>query len=333
MSRGRRLPAWLLLAAGTVGAATLSVAATAAAASAASTGESSESEPAAPLTLTVSQREAVGIRVEQPLPLKSAPQIEAFGTVLDPVSLVADLGRLESTRAAATAAGAEAARLERLYHDEAQASLKAWQSAQSQAVEAEAQATAAAVSFRLQWGPLASWSAARRQGLLVALSAGTQALLRAEVPGSHVSGAVGPRALLDIDGVNVSAQVLGTLPRAAPQSQSTGWLLEIGAAPAGLGPGARVAVRLQAPAIAGLMVPAAALLYAEHGTYVYRQLPEGEPGAFHYESVAVKPLVRVGDAWLVQGLSHGDQVVVRGAGVLWSLQGIAGFSAAEEDHD
>lgn len=62
-------------------------------------------------------------------------------------------------------------------------------------------------------------------------------------------------------------------------------------------------------------------------------MPAAQPGAFHYESVAVKPLVRVGAAWLVQGLAHGDEVVVQGAGVLWSLQGIAGFSAAEEEHD
>ncbi|MGA7824108.1 MAG: hypothetical protein WCA14_07940, partial [Steroidobacteraceae bacterium] len=98
-------------------------------------------------------------------------------------------------------------------------------------------------------------------------------------------------------------------------------------------PGARVAVRLQAPAVAGLLVPAAALVYAQDGTYLYRQRAAGESGAFHYEAVAVKPLARVGDAWLVQGVAHGDEVVVRGAGVLWSLQGIASFSAAEEDHD
>ena len=36
----------------------------------------------APLSLTVSQQQAVGIRIEQPLPLRSAPPIEAYGTVL-----------------------------------------------------------------------------------------------------------------------------------------------------------------------------------------------------------------------------------------------------------
>jgi hypothetical protein len=43
--------------------------------------------------------------------------------------------------------------------------------------------------------------------------------------------------------------------------------------------------------------------------------------------------VRVGDGWLVSGLGGGDSVVVQGAGVLWSLEGISTFSAAEEEHD
>jgi hypothetical protein len=41
----------------------------------------------------------------------------------------------------------------------------------------------------------------------------------------------------------------------------------------------------------------------------------------------------VGSAWLVEGLARTDAVVVQGAGVLWSLQGISSFSAAEEEHD
>jgi hypothetical protein len=36
---------------------------------------------------------------------------------------------------------------------------------------------------------------------------------------------------------------------------------------------------------------------------------------------------------LVEGLARTDSVVVQGAGVLWSLQGVSSFSAAEEEHD
>ncbi len=43
--------------------------------------------------------------------------------------------------------------------------------------------------------------------------------------------------------------------------------------------------------------------------------------------------MRLGEAWLVDGLGRADSIVVQGAGVLWSLQGISTFSAAEEEHD
>jgi len=285
------------------------------------------------LSLTSSQKEAVGLRTERPLPLTTAPPIQAFGTVLDPVALVTDVGRVDSTQVAAAAAAADVARLERLYHDDTQASLKAVQTAQAQSVEAAAQAHAAALSFRLQWGPLAAWSEAQRRSLLEAVSRGELLLLRADVPGQRLGGAIDRRALVEVDGVSIAARVLGQLPRTDASSQSLGWLLQLERNPEGLGPGAHVAVRLQAAATEGLLVPATALLYSEHGTYVYRQLDDDGADTFHYAAVAVRPLARVGSAWLVAGLERTDRVVVEGAGVLWSQQGIGTFSAAEEEHD
>jgi hypothetical protein len=286
------------------------------------------------LALTRSQQQAVGIRVEHPLALGTAPQIEAFGTVLDPAALVEDIGRVESSAAAAAAASADTARLERLYHDEQRASLKAVQAAEAQSVEAGAQARAAELGFRLQWGPLAAWSAAERRSLLEALGAGRRVLLRASVPGYRAGSALAPRALVELDGVNVAARVLGPLPRSDPQSQSASWLLELERGPEGVGPGARAAVQLQtAAAAAGLLVPAAALVYAEQGVFVYRQESAGPADTFHYAAAPVRPLTRVGNAWLVSGLASTDQVVVQGAGVLWSLEGLGSFSAAEQEHD
>jgi hypothetical protein len=74
-------------------------------------------------------------------------------------------------------------------------------------------------------------------------------------------------------------------------------------------------------------------VYAEQGAYVYR-LADGSGGdTFHYAAVPVKPLARIGSGWMIEGLTRTDQVVVEGAGVLWSLQGISTFSAAEQEHD
>lgn len=285
------------------------------------------------LMLTASQQQAVGIRIETPLPLTSTPAIDAYATVLDPAALLSDAGHLDSTRAAAAAASADAARQESLYRDATQASLKAVQASRAQAVEANAQAQAALLSFKLQWGPLAALSPVQRDALLEKLAGAGHLLVRADIPGSHFGGALGREALLDVDGVHIAAHVLGALPRTDAQSQSAGWLLEVERAPAGLGPGARATVRLAGAAAQGLLVPATSLVYAEQGTYVYRQRKGEKRDTFAYEAVAVRPLTRVGAAWLVDGLGGADQIVVQGAGVLWSLQGIASFSAAEEEHD
>lgn len=290
-------------------------------------------EATAALSLTDTQQEAVGIRIETPQPLAVAPLIEGYGTVLDPVLLLTDIGRLESTRAAASAASADAARQESLYHDGMQASLRTLQLAQAQSVEAGAAARAAQAAFRAQWGPLASLGEAQRHALLAGLDRGERLLVRADVPGRRLGGELARDALLEVDGTHVAARVLGVLPRADAQSQSAGWLLEVPRAPAGLGPGARTAVQLRTVSARGLAVPATALVFEQGGAYVYRRSAGDKPNTYAYKAVAVHPRTRVGDAWLVEGLGANDQIVVQGAGVLWSLQGISGFSAAEEDHD
>jgi len=285
------------------------------------------------LALTDAQQRAAGVRVDHPVAMANVPQVEAYGVVLDPAALITDTGRMESTQAAWHAAQADVERLAGLYRDNLNASLKSLQLAQAQESETGAQARAAAATFALQWGPVAALGAQKRHALILALGANRQLLVRAGLPGQLLADPVGPRALLDIDGVNVAARVLGSLPRTDPQLQGAAWLLAIERAPAGLGPGAHVRVLLERAPVKGLLVPAVALLYGENGAYVYRDARRSPGGKHQYEAAAVQLLAAVGDGWLVSGLEASDAIVVQGAGVLWSLQGIGSFSAAEEEHD
>jgi hypothetical protein len=295
--------------------------------------QSEQSEQSVTLALTHAQQQAAGIQIDHPLPFASAQSIEAYGLVLDPLALVTDAGRMDSTQAAASAAEAEVARLDRLYRNDSQASLKSLQAAQTLAVEATTQAQAAAMSFQLQWGPVAALNSAQRRTLIESMVAGRALLLSANVPGNHIGGAVSARALVEVDGLHVAARVLGPLPRTDAQSQGAVWLLQIERRPLALGPGARTLVRLNGAAVSGLLLPATALLYAEQGAYVYRQISAGGDQMFQYAPVTVKLLARVGEGWLVDGLARTDNIVVQGTGVLWSLQGISSFSAAEDEHD
>jgi len=302
-------------------------------------GDDEDQRPRAPaaaaaLALSPAQQQAVGIQVAHPLKAAVPTEIAAVGTVLDPAELVADVGRLASSRAGARNALADARRVAGLYQNNANASLKAVQASEAAQVESEAQVQAAATSFALQWGPVAALSDTERTALIGSLSSGKSLLVRADVPGQHLLGTMPAKALLSVDGIAVAARVLGPLPRTAPDLQSAGWLLAVEHAPAGLGPGARLPVRLEGAGVGGLLIPTGALLYADTGAYVYRQASaKTQDGKFQYAPVAVKLVAPEGDGWLVNGLADADDIVVHGAGVLWSLQGLGSFSAAEEDHD
>lgn len=282
-------------------------------------------------TLTTEQQRAVGIVIAAAPAARPPQRIDAYGQVLDPSQLVADVGRLDASRAAARAAAAETARLQGLYRG-ADASLKALQVAEAAQIAAQARARQAQAEFLLHWGPLARLGDAQRSGLVEQLAAGRQLLLRADLPGRHALGTVPRQALVDVDGIRVPARVLGPLPQAAARMQSVGLLLQIPHPPVGLGAGAQLPVMLEGSDRDGRVVPDGALLYGEQGVYVYRMLPDRtKDGDTQFAPLSVTLLQPAGDGWLVAGLHANDRIVVRGAGVLWSLQGLSNVS--DEDTD
>ena len=282
-------------------------------------------------TLDAEQQGAVGIVVAHPRAMKIPQATQAYGLVLDPAALVADAGQLDAARAAEHATDADLARLQALYRGQAGASLKMLQAAQAEQVRAREQVAAATATFALRWGPLAKSSAATRQALVTAVAAGKRLLVRADVPGRRSIGELPTAARLDVDGVTVPAKVLGAMSQAG-DAQSVGVLLQVDAAPAGFGAGARVPVTLEGVARNGVLIPASALIYGEQGTHVYRQLAaKSHDGKTQYAAVAVTLLQPQGDAWLVSGIDDDDLVVVRGAGVLWSLQGLGAVSDDDDD--
>ncbi len=286
-----------------------------------------EAGPDHPLpALSVEQQRAVGVVVAR-APRAIAPKrLDAYGQVLDPSRLVADAGRLDAARALAKAAVAETARLKGLYRG-ANASLKAVQRAEAAQTEARVRVQQARTRFLLRWGPLARLAAAQRARLIEHLADATQLLLRADLPGRHSLGAIPTHALIDVDGLKVPARVLGVLPRAGAQVQGVGLLLQIPRPPGGLGPGAQLPVTLEDGDRDGRVVPDGALLYGKQGVYVYRELPEkAKDGDTRFTPLRVTLLQPIGSGWLVSGLHAGDRIVVRGAGVLWSLQGLRTFA-------
>ena len=286
---------------------------------------------AAGLALTIEQRHAAGIVIAHPLAAKIPEQIESLGLVLDPTALVADTGDLTAAAAAERSAQAEVTRLQGLYGQGAGASLKMLETAKTEEAKTAAQSRLTEARFAQHWGALESLPPAKRRKFLEAVERGRSLLLRADVPGRHSVGSLPDAARLNVDGVQVLGMILG-VTRQADETQSVGLLIGVENAPAGLGPGARVPVALMTAKRSGLLVPRDAVLYDDEGAYVFKQInATSDRKQTHYARAKVTLLLGQGDRWLVDGVDDDDDIVVAGAGVLWSLEGVGGRVVDDDD--
>ncbi|HJT97401.1 MAG TPA: hypothetical protein VJ696_03730, partial [Rhodanobacteraceae bacterium] len=174
-------------------------------------------------------------------------------------------------------------------------------------------------------------SANDRQKIVDAVAGGRSALVRVDLPGRQSVAVAPATATFDIDGVLVEGRVLGALAQAG-EAQSASLLVIVDRPPPGLAIGARIATTLAGAAQSGFLVPRGAIIYEEGGAFVYHQLA-AKPGDenLHYARKPVTLLMPSGDGWLVDGLDDDDLVVVHGAGVLWSLEGVGSMPADDDD--
>jgi hypothetical protein len=283
--------------------------------------------------LNAEQQRAVNLEVAHPVAAKVPERTSALGVVLDATSLESDESERAIADAQEHAVSAEASRLRGLYKAEAGTSLKLLETAQAEEAKARAEADLAAVRFAQHWGPLAKESPALRQKQLETVTSGQSLLVRADLPGRHIVGALPARAMLDVDGIEVPGRVLGPLAQFS-DSQSAGLLLQIDHPPPGLAAGARIPLWLYGAERAGMLLPREAILYDENGAYVYkRTAPRTAAEKTRYLPVKVTLLMPYGDGWLVHGVDGDDEIVVHGVGVLWSLEGVGARAADDEDED
>jgi len=305
--------------------------------------------PSAPpgndLVLTPEQLTAVGVVVGPAPAGQGSDRTIAFGEVIDPETLFADLGDAEEAAVADHANLQELDRMRALAAD-GDASPKMLEASQAERVKSQGRARAAAARVASRWGPLARLSPGERERILSDLGSTGGLLLRADVVGRQSIATLPRAALLDVDGVQVSARVLGILSRRA-QPQSAALLIAAANAPPGLGAGARVPVTLLTAPLTGRLLPPDAIFYDERGAFVFQRIPE--PGvssrtsakaagaatsaASAFRTARIKLLGRVDDQCLVAGIDDDDQVVLRGGGALWSLLEIHGHVAVGDDDD
>jgi len=249
----------------------------------------------------------------------------AYGAVIDLQPLVELAGRhasaladLGAARAAAAATRAELARVQALYEDDRNVSLKAVGAARaadaaSVAKVSIAQATANAIadSIRQQFGTaVTGWATSPASAELAPFAARREVLIRIVMP-SQAGPAQKTITLYGSDPSPIHARLVSASPQTDPNIQGQAYFYRAAAA---LAVGTRLIGHLGEKQGQGLDIPAAAIVWYGGQPWAYVRT---RPTLFERRAVD-QGMPRNGDYLVTTGFKAGEEVVVRGAQLLLS---------------
>jgi hypothetical protein len=263
--------------------------------------------------LDAAAQSRLGLRLATLAEGELPPATRAVADVLDPVPLAKAVDEVGAAQAAADASRAEAARTRALLASQGNASRKALEAAQAQAIADQARLREARIALRSVWGDdLEAMDRQRRDRLIDALVAGQQVLLKAEPLGRPDAPMQVHAATLQMPhGVDLPAKVLGRLPRST-SGLAAGWLLQANAG--SLVPGMVLTAQLQSDGkpVRGVLLPRAAIVRWNGQDWAYVAT-----GANQFERRAVMPRAMTPAGWLVgPPFKAGERVVVQGVEAL-----------------
>lgn len=263
--------------------------------------------------LDAASQARLGLRLATLAEGQMPPTTRAVADVLDPAPLAKAIDELEAAQAAELASHAELARTQTLFAAAGNVSRKALEAAQAQATADQARLREARVALRSAWGDdLADMAPERRDRLLDALVSGHRVLLRAEPLGRPDGTLKVNAATLQLPhGADISAQVLGRLPRST-SGLAAGWLLQADAGP--LVPGMVLTTQLhgEGKPLRGVLLPRAAIVRWNGLDWAYVATATTQ-----FERRAVHPQAMTAAGWLVGApFKPGERVVVQGAEAL-----------------
>jgi hypothetical protein len=260
----------------------------------------------------------IGIVVTNLAAARLAPEVKAYGRVLDPSQLAGTFGDFTTAQAANETSQAELQRLKTLAA-QTNTSARSLQAAEAAAARDQAQFEAA----RLKWIATGCAAMNGRQNfaeLMKSLGSLESALVRVDLPaGENLSSPPVGARLVTLSGDQVAAGFLGAAPLVDPLSQSRGFLFLVSTNAAAFAPGAAVTAWLQLSGEAqdGVIVPRDAVVRAEGKGWVYLLNAGGE--AFTRKPIALDHATESG--WFIHtGAAPGDFVVISGAQTLLSQE-------------
>ena len=264
------------------------------------------------ITLDAATQKVMGLQTAALAPANLAPELKAYGRVLDASPLAVLVADLAAARASGEASQADLKRLQTLTAQN-NASERALQAAEAAAARDRSQAESVRLRLLSNWGAAIAGRpdlAAFAQSLASQESALVQIGLPAGASGLTTPAGARLVTLANGGGV-ITAQFLGAAPMVDAQTQGRGFLFLVAPNPAGLAPGASVTGFLSLPGEAqtGVAVPRDAVLRHNGATWVYLQTGEA---TFQRVEVALERPLDTG--WFVrENLKPQDRLVTVGA--------------------
>lgn len=283
------------------------------------------------IKLDADTRQRVTIAVAPLVAAAHAPEVKAFGSVLDPAPLLALHGELVAAEVALTNSAAQYQRTKALFEDDQNASRRALDSAEAQQRTDAAKLLNAQQRWTLATADAAAkLNATEREEFVTKLVNRELALLRVEVPpGEKLISPTGGHVTLQGDeDKSVVVRSVYSAPAVDAQTRGQAFLLVVEQPGALLRPGAVVTAFLKLPGneASGVILPSRAVVRAVGLAWAYVQTAENEFTRREVFTSAPMP-----DGWFVtQNFKPGEQVVVTGTQTLLSEEFKSQISVGDE---
>lgn len=278
-----------------------------------------------PLHVPPAKRAAIGLTLAKPTAVTLAPEVGAYGRVLDATPLIALVAELQTARAALAASEKELARAKQLFAADNNASAQSVEADEAAAARDRAAVASARARLIAGWGR--RLAEADLDTVLAALLKG-RALARLDVlPGDTPAEALTTAKVgLLAGGALVDAEVLGPAPTADAQVQGASFLALLGAGAPPVGAALRATLPGVGSAEAALIVPRSAIVYHQGSAWIFVL---GEEDTFERRLVTLGRAVGDGLA-VLSGVDDGAQVAATGAQQLLSAELQAGGAGEGE---
>ncbi|MBI3849729.1 MAG: hypothetical protein HY298_05485 [Verrucomicrobia bacterium] len=283
------------------------------------------------IKLDAETRQRVTIAVAPLAAATHAPEVKAFGSVLDPAPLLALHGELVAAEVALTNSTAQYQRTKALFEDDQNASRRALDAAEAQQRTDSARLLNAQQRWTLATGDAAAkMNSAERDQFVTKLVNRELALIRVEVPpGDKLVSPTGGRVTLQGDeDQSITVRSVYSAPTVDEKTRGQASLLVVEQPGPRLRPGAVATAFFKLPGdeASGVMLPSRAVVRAAGLAWAYVQTAENEFTRREVSTSAPMP-----DGWFVtKNFKPGEQVVVTGAQTLLSEEFKSQISVGDE---